>query len=129
MSTTPIVTRSAVEVAAGTPQVPARVTPLVLAAFVAVYLVWGSTYLAIRIGVESFPPLMLAGLRHFTVGLLLYPVFRWKTDIKPTATNWRTAAVTGCLLLFVGNGGVCWAEQTVPSGVTALRWLLCRFGW
>jgi drug/metabolite transporter (DMT)-like permease len=96
------------------------VTPLVLAAFVAVYLVWGSTYLAIRIGVESFPPLMLAGLRHFTVGLLLYPVFRWKTDIKPTATNWRTAAVTGCLLLFVGNGGVCWAEQTVPSGVTAL---------
>jgi drug/metabolite transporter (DMT)-like permease len=100
--------------------VPARVTTLVLAAFVAVYLVWGSTYLAIRIGVESFPPLMLAGLRHFTVGLLLYPVFRWKTGIRPTATHWRTAAATGFLLLFVGNGGVCWAEQTVPSGVTAL---------
>lgn len=95
-------------------------SPLVLAAFAAVYLIWGSTYLAIRIGVESFPPLMLAGLRHFTVGLLLYPLFRWKTGLKPTRTHWRTAAVTGCLLLFVGNGGVSWAEQTVPSGIAAL---------
>jgi|SRR5690242_4551079 len=93
---------------------------LVLAAFAAVYLIWGSTYLAIRIGVESFPPLMLAGLRHFTVGLLLYPFFRWKTGVKPTRSHWRTAAVTGCLLLFAGNGGVSWAEQIVPSGITAL---------
>ena len=93
---------------------------LVLAAFAAVYLIWGSTYLAIRIGVESFPPLMLAGLRHFTVGLLLYPFFRWKTSVKPTRSHWRTAAVTGCLLLFAGNGGVSWAEQIVPSGITAL---------
>lgn len=93
---------------------------LVLAAFAAVYLIWGSTYLAIRIGVESFPPLMLAGLRHFTVGLLLYPFFRWKNGVKPTRSHWRTAAVTGCLLLFAGNGGVSWAEQIVPSGITAL---------
>jgi drug/metabolite transporter (DMT)-like permease len=93
---------------------------LVLASFAAVYLVWGSTYLAIRIGVESFPPLMLAGLRHFTVGLLLYPVLRWKTSVRPTAAHWKTAAFAGFLLLFVGNGGVSWAEQTVPSGVTAL---------
>ena len=120
MSTTPVVTRPAVEVPARSPQVPARTTTLVLLAFAAVYVVWGSTYLAIRIGVESFPPLLLAGLRHFTVGLLLYPALRWKTGIKPTATHWRTAAMTGFLLLFVGNGGVCWAEQTVPSGVTAL---------
>jgi drug/metabolite transporter (DMT)-like permease len=98
----------------------AGATTLVLASFAAVYLVWGSTYLAIRIGVESFPPLMLAGLRHFTVGLLLYPVLRWKTRVLPTAAHWKTAAVTGFLLLFVGNGGVSWAEQTVPSGVTAL---------
>jgi drug/metabolite transporter (DMT)-like permease len=95
-------------------------TTLVLAAFAAVYVLWGSTYLAIRIGVESFPPLMLAGLRHFTVGLLLYPVLRWKTGVRPTPTHWKTAAVTGFLLLFVGNGGVSWAEQTVPSGITAL---------
>lgn len=95
-------------------------TPLVLAAFAAVYVIWGSTYLAIRIGVESFPPLILAGFRHFTVGLLLYPVLRWKAGIRPTRVHWRTAAVTGCLMLFVGNGGVSWAEQTVPSGITAL---------
>ncbi|HUC54725.1 MAG TPA: EamA family transporter [Candidatus Cybelea sp.] len=97
-----------------------RLSTLVLLAFAAVYLVWGSTYLAIRVGVESFPPLILAGLRHLTVGLLLYPVLRGKTGVRPTGTNWRTAFVTGALLLFLGNGGVSWAEQTVPSGVTAL---------
>ena len=97
-----------------------RTTPLVLVAFAAVYLVWGSTYLAIRIGVESFPPLILAGLRHFTVGALLYPLLRWRTGIRPTAEQWRTAAIPGILMLAVGNGGVSWAEQTVPSGITAL---------
>jgi drug/metabolite transporter (DMT)-like permease len=102
-----------------TPRVT-RTTTFVLVAFAAVYVVWGSTYLAIRIGIESFPPLILAGLRHLTVGLFLYPLMRWKTGIKPTLANWRTAIVAGALLLFVGNGGVSWAEQTVPSGVTAL---------
>ncbi|MDQ1388208.1 MAG: hypothetical protein QOF56_1662 [Acidobacteriaceae bacterium] len=109
---------------AGTPislsHTPARTTTLVLVAFAAVYLVWGSTYLAIRIGLESFPPLILAGLRHFTVGILLYPIFRMKTGTRPSATHWRTAVVTGTLLLVVGNGGVSWAELTVPSGITAL---------
>ena len=93
---------------------------LLLAAFAAVYVIWGSTYLAIRIGVETIPPLMLAGLRHFTVGVVLYPLLRWKTGVRPTAVHWKTAAVTGCLLMFVGNGAVCWAEQVVPSGITAL---------
>ena len=102
------------------PHAPARMTTLVLMAFAAVYVVWGSTYLAIRIGIESFPPLILAGLRHLTVGVFLYPIVRWKTGIRPTATNWKTAIVTGALLLFVGNGGVSWAEQTVPSGIAAL---------
>ncbi|HEX8880862.1 MAG TPA: EamA family transporter, partial [Candidatus Acidoferrum sp.] len=99
---------------------PHATTPLVLAAFAAVYLLWGSTYLAIRVGVETVPPLILAGLRHFTVGLFLYPILRWKTGVRPTAANWKSATLTGCLLLFVGNGGVSWAEQIVPSGVTAL---------
>src|SRR5712675_3094571 len=110
--------------AAGTPaSVPltaARTTSIVLLAFAAVYIVWGSTYLAIRIGVESFPPLILAGFRHLTVGLFLYPVLRAKGGIKPTQGHWRTAVVAGTLLLVVGNGGVSWAEQTVPSGITAL---------
>ena len=102
------------------PQAPARLTTLVLVAFAAVYVVWGSTYLAIRIGMESFPPLILAGLRHITVGVFLYPIVSWKTGIRPTGANWKTAIVTGALLLFVGNGGVSWAEQTVPSGIAAL---------
>jgi drug/metabolite transporter (DMT)-like permease len=93
---------------------------LVLVAFAAVYVIWGSTYLAIRVGVESFPPLLLAGSRHLVFGLLFYPFLRWKTGVRPTLAHWRTAAFTGFLLLFVGNGGVCVAEQTVPSGVTAL---------
>lgn len=125
MATIPTSTPTPVEAsqAEGAPapsRSPAGVTTLVLASFAAVYLLWGSTYLAIRIGVESFPPLMLAGLRHFTVGLLLYPVLRWRTGVRPAAAHWKTAAVTGFLLLCVGNGGVSWAEQTVPSGVTAL---------
>lgn len=97
-----------------------RTSPMVLLGFAAVYIVWGSTYLGIRVGVESFPPLVLAGLRHLVAGLVLYPIFRWKTGIRPTAAHWRTAAIAGFLLLFVGNGGVCWAEQTVPSGIAAL---------
>ena len=98
----------------------ARTTTFVIVAFAAVYLVWGSTYLAIRVGVESFPPFILAGLRHLVTGLFLFPVVRWKTGIRPTAANWKAATIVGFLLLFVGNGGVSWAEQTVPSGVTAL---------
>jgi drug/metabolite transporter (DMT)-like permease len=93
---------------------------MVLVGFAAVYLIWGSTYLAIRVGVESFPPLLLAGSRHLVFGLLFYPLLRWQTGIRPTLAHWRTAFLTGFLLLFVGNGGVCVAEQTVPSGVTAL---------
>jgi drug/metabolite transporter (DMT)-like permease len=95
-------------------------TTLVLVAFAAVYVVWGSTYLAIRVGLESFPPFILAGLRHLTAGLVLYPFVRWRTGARPTAANWRAALITGFLLLFVGNGGVSWAEQSVPSGTTAL---------
>jgi len=120
MSTPELDAQRTVETAASSPQAPARMTTLVLVAFAAVYLVWGSTYLAIRIGVESFPPLILAGLRHVVVGMLLYPIFRYKTGIRPSAIHWRTAIVAGALLLFVGNGGVSWAEQTVPSGITAL---------
>jgi drug/metabolite transporter (DMT)-like permease len=93
---------------------------LILVAFAAVYVIWGSTYLAIRVGVESFPPLLLAGSRHLVFGLMFYPFLRWKTGIRPTAEQWRTAIVTGLLLLLLGNGGVCVAEQTVPSGVAAL---------
>lgn len=99
---------------------PARTPGLVYLAFALVYVVWGSTYLAIRIGIESFPPLLLAGTRHLLTGLILYPLLRWKTGARPTAAQWRISFITGFLLLFIGNGGVCVAERTVPSGVTAL---------
>src|SRR6266436_5188161 len=105
MSTPALDSQNSVGTPKQAPQTPAGVTSLVLVAFAAVYLVWGSTYLAIRVGIESFPPLILAGLRHLTVGLLLYPFLQFKTGIRPTAVNWRTAVVTGFLLLFVGNGG------------------------
>jgi drug/metabolite transporter (DMT)-like permease len=98
----------------------ARATTLLLVAFALVYVVWGSTYLAIRIGIESFPPLLLAGTRHLITGLILYPLLRWKTGVRPSASHWRISFITGFLLLFVGNGGVCIAERTVPSGIAAL---------
>jgi len=120
MSTTTVETQQTVGTPGPLPYTPARTATLVLMAFAVVYVVWGSTYLAIRVGIESFPPLILAGLRHLIVGLFLYPVLRAKTGIRPTAANWRTAVVAGTLLLFVGNGGVSWAEQTVPSGIAAL---------
>ncbi len=89
-------------------------------AFVAVYILWGSTYIGIRIAIESFPPLAMAAVRHSLVGLILYPILRWKTGIRPTLAHWRVAAVTGVLLLCVSNGGLSWAEQRVPSGIAAL---------
>src|SRR5260370_24173736 len=95
MSTKTLAQKATVGAAAPLPHAPARMTTLVLLAFAAVYVVWGSTYLAIRIGVESFPPLILAGLRHITVGLFLFPILRRKTGIRPTAANWRPSRVTG----------------------------------
>src|ERR1700732_2803027 len=99
---------------------PTPMSTLVIIAFGLVYVVWGSTYLAIRVGIESFPPLLLAGSRPLLTGLILYPVLRWKTGVRPTPAHWRMSFITGFLLLAIGNGGVCLAERTVPSGVTAL---------
>ncbi|HMK39699.1 MAG TPA: EamA family transporter, partial [Bacteroidota bacterium] len=89
-------------------------------AFAAVYIVWGSTYLAIRFGVETIPPFMMAGMRFTVAGLLLYGWARFRGAPRPAGKEWRSAAVIGLLLLFVANGGVTWAEQRVPSGIAAL---------
>jgi drug/metabolite transporter (DMT)-like permease len=97
-----------------------RNAALVLVSFIAVYLLWGSTYYAIRVGDESIPPLLMAGMRHLIVGLVFFPVFRRVTGEKPSLAQWRTAFVTGVLLLTIGNGAVSWAETRVPSGVAAL---------
>jgi drug/metabolite transporter (DMT)-like permease len=98
---------------------PAQRT-LVLLSFASVYVLWGSTYFAIRVGVESIPPYLMAGIRHLVVGLTFYPLVRLTTREKPTLPQWRTALIVGCLLLALGNGTVSWAEQTVPSGIAAL---------
>ena len=98
-----------------------------VAAFGAIYLIWGSTYLAISVGIQSFPTLLLPAARHLTAGLVLYPVLRWKTGIRPTRSQWRTAIITGLLLLLLGNGGVCLSERTIPTGVAALLVALVSF--
>lgn len=90
------------------------------AAMIAVYLVWGSTYLAIRFAVETMPPFLMAGVRFLAAGGLLFTVRRALGDPIPRRLEWRGAAILALFLLLGGNGGVTWAEQFVPSGVTAL---------
>lgn len=91
-----------------------------LLAFSSVYLVWGSTYLGIRVAVETIPPFAMAASRFFIAGLLLLGVLRLLGKPSPTPHQWRDAAVSSLFLIVGGNGLVTWAEQTVPSGVTAL---------
>ena len=96
-----------------------------------VYVVWGSTYLAIRVGVGHLPPLLLAGIRYVIAGALLYPIASRASaggrapgpaagQARPGARAWLACAVVGVLLLFGGNGGVSVAETTLPSGVAAV---------
>ena len=93
---------------------------LVLAAFAAIYLIWGSTYLGIRFAVETIPPFLLGGARFLLAGVVLHAWLRFKGVPSPSGYHWRNAAVVGGLLLGVGNGGVNWAEQKVASSFTAL---------
>jgi drug/metabolite transporter (DMT)-like permease len=89
-------------------------------ALIAVYIVWGSTYLAIRYAVETIPPFMSAGLRFLISGLILIIWRRLAGDEMPTRNQWKSVAVIGTLLLLGGNGLVSWAEKTIPSGIAAL---------
>ena len=101
---------------------PARRFPLILlGAFFALYLIWGSTYLVIRIGVESWPPMLMAGVRFVIAGSLMFAWLRWRGVPAPTWREWKAASVIGVLLLSCGNGGVTVAEHLgVASGVAAL---------
>jgi drug/metabolite transporter (DMT)-like permease len=91
-----------------------------VAAFAAVYIIWGSTYLAIRFAIETMPPLTMAGVRFTLAGAVLYLWLRARGGRRPTAADWRFAAVVGALMLLGGNGSLSWAEQVIPSGVAAL---------
>jgi drug/metabolite transporter (DMT)-like permease len=85
-----------------------------------VYLIWGSTYLAIRFTVESLPPFLSAAARFIVSGAFLYLWRRWAGDPPPGKLEWRNAAIIGTLLLVGGNGGVVWAAQFIPSSLSAL---------
>jgi len=117
---------------------PSR-TALVLA-FAAIYVIWGSTYLGIRVAVETMPPFAAAGARFLLAGALLAGWISVTRGLRPTARQWRDNLVVGILLLLGGNGLVMWAEQTIPSGITTLMiscsplfmvltdWAALRFG-
>ena len=92
----------------------------VLAAFAALYSIWGSTYLAIRYAVMTIPPFLMGGVRFLIAGSLLYAWTRLRGAARPTPADWRAALVTGVLLLVGGNGAVLWSEQHVASGLVAL---------
>jgi drug/metabolite transporter (DMT)-like permease len=106
---------------ASSPAAPARPALwLVLTAFAAVYLIWGSTYLGIRLAIDSMPPLLMAGARFLIAGLILYALMHFRGEERPAAVHWRNATIIGAALLLAGNGGVSWAQQTVPSSIAAL---------
>lgn len=102
-----------------TPMPTAR-TPILFSLF-ALYVIWGSTYLAIRVGVDSWPPLMMAGVRYLLAGLLLFAWVRWRQRAPlPTLRETAGAALLGLLMPAIGNGLVTMAETRVTSGVAAL---------
>jgi drug/metabolite transporter (DMT)-like permease len=103
---------------------PSQVAPrpvLLIVAFAAVYLVWGSTYLAVKYAIATLPPLLMAGARFLLAGLVMSAIGRASAEYeKPTGAQWRTSFVVGALLLVGGNGGVVLAERYIPSSLAAL---------
>ena len=92
----------------------------ILTAFAIIYFVWGSTFLAIRIGVHEVPPLLLAAMRFLAAGIALYLWLRLKGTAGPTLRQWVGASVLGTLIFVLDYGCLFWAEQRIPSGVTAV---------
>lgn len=100
------------------PAHPSR-SALILA-FAAIYLIWGSTYLGIRIAIETMPPFLMAAARFLVAGSALFAILTFRGAPWPTARQWTVNAIIGTFLLLGGNGLVVWAELTIPSGITAL---------
>jgi len=92
----------------------------IVLAFAAVYLIWGSTYLAILFAIETLPPLLMIGSRFLVAGIILYIVVRARDAAKPTREQWLHASLIGVMLLTCGTGVVVWAEERVASGIAAL---------
>jgi drug/metabolite transporter (DMT)-like permease len=98
----------------------ARERRLAWIAWIAVCVIWGTTYLGIRISLETMPPMLMGGLRWVIAGGLLVIYMLARGDGLPAPSGWRNAVILGFLMLVLGNGGVVFAEQTVPSGLTAV---------
>ena len=95
-------------------------TALLVLAFLAIYVVWGSTYLGIRVAIESIPPLLMMGARHLTAGALLFAYMRQRGEAAPPRSAWKPAVLAGALCFLGGHGLLAWAEQRVSSGMAAL---------
>ncbi|UCG53268.1 MAG: EamA family transporter [Candidatus Latescibacterota bacterium] len=93
---------------------------LLVMAFAAIYLLWGSTYLAIRYAVDTLPPLLMAGTRAATAGAVLFVFVTRGRFPRLSAGHWRTVSVSGGLMFLGGHGLLCWAEQRIESGIAAL---------
>jgi drug/metabolite transporter (DMT)-like permease len=93
---------------------------LIVLSFFTVWFVWGSTYLAIAIGIETIPPFLMAGTRFLLAGMVVLAWCGLRGVRVTAAIHWRNAVIVGGLMLVVGNGGVTWAEKTVPSSIAAL---------
>jgi drug/metabolite transporter (DMT)-like permease len=93
---------------------------VIVLAFAALYLIWGSTYLFIRFAIDSIPPFLMAGSRYLTAGLVLFVVTRMQGAKRPAPTTWRSAAIIGACLLLGGNGGVTISEKFVDTGLAAV---------
>ncbi len=112
----------------------------IISAFAALYVIWGTTYLAIGMMVKTIPPYLGAGSRFLAAGTLLYAFLRVRGAPRPTRRQWGWAALAGLLLLVGGNGSIVWAQKTVPSGIASVivateplwivlvSWLLFRGG-
>ncbi len=95
-------------------------TRLAYGAWLAVCLLWGTTYLGIRIALETIPPMLMGGFRWTVAGALILAVMKLRGDAIPRRAEWPALSLLGLLLIGFGNGGVVWAEQTLPSGLTAV---------
>src|SRR5438874_4715113 len=92
----------------------------IIIAFVALYLVWGSTYLGIRFAIESIPPFLMAGARFLLAGMIMFVIAWSQGAYKSSWANWRVSLVVGACLLLAGNGGVTISEQYIDTGLAAL---------
>jgi drug/metabolite transporter (DMT)-like permease len=93
---------------------------LVIAAFAALYLIWGSTYLGILFAIQSIPPFLMAGARFFIAGLIMFAIARTQGSLRSTWAEWRASLIVGACLLLGGNGGVTLSEKYIASGLASL---------